>query len=248
VCYLSLVIFGWYVRLRQRDQLVTTLRLLGLILLLPALGALVYLPWPGFPDLYGLPFLITPAIMLAVALDAIVRHLSAMRYLAFGAATFVILSTAVQAQHVARAVSARNELDHALLGRLSQFSSVDTIYVGSPAGHPAPWRLGARIARARTAYTDAGSAHQPPIKDVACDELHERERRLSGNLLLVSYAQVCGSIDHPTVTLIRRFSYLDPTALSVRPDSFRVDLLGPQHAQDDGKSAEARALWPARVE
>jgi hypothetical protein len=243
VCYLSLVIFGWYLRMREREQLANTLRLLGLLLLLPALGALVYLPWPAFADFYGLPVLITPAIMLVVALDAIAGRLYHARYLGYGAATFVLLSTALQSEHVTRAVTARDEIDLALLERISRFPSVDTIYVGSPPRYRADWRLGYRIARSREVYTNAGGVHQPPIKDVDCDELHGRERRNTGNLLFVSYSQVCGSIDHPTVTLIRRFSYLDPPDLSVRPDSVRVDLLAPQHPQDNGKSTQAGSLW-----
>jgi hypothetical protein len=217
-------------------------------MLLPALGALVYLPWPTFGDFYGLPFLITPAILLAVALDAIARRLPPARYLAYGAAILVILATAVQAQHIARGITARDEVNFALIDRISQYSSVDTIYVASPVGPRAGWRLGARIARSRTVFTRGGALRQPPVRDVACAELHEREGRRSGNRLLVSFAHVCGSIDHPTVTLIQRFSYFDPTALSVRPDSFRVDLLGPQRPQDDGRSGQTRTLWPPRFE
>jgi hypothetical protein len=208
----------------------------------------VYLPLPTFADFYGLPFLVTPAILLAVAVDAIARRLPPARHLAYAAAAIVILATAVQAQHSAGAVRARDEVNFALLDRLSQYSSLDTIYVGSPPGPRPGWRLGSRIAHSRAAYTHAGSVHQPPIQDVACGELRERERSASGNSLFVSYSYVCGSIDHPTATLIRRFSYLDPIALSVRPDSFRVDLLAPQHAQDDVKSDQVRALRPPRAE
>jgi hypothetical protein len=248
VCFLTLLAIGWWVALWQREQRGSTLRLLGLLIILPVLGALVYLPLPTFADFYGLPFLVTPAILLAVAVDAIARRLPPARHLAYAAAAIVILATAVQAQHSAGAVRARDEVNFALLDRLSQYSSLDTIYVGSPPGPRPGWRLGSRIAHSRAAYTHAGSVHQPPIQDVACGELRERERSASGNSLFVSYSYVCGSIDHPTATLIRRFSYLDPIALSVRPDSFRVDLLAPQHAQDDVKSDQGRALRPPRDE
>lgn len=248
VCFLSLVAFGWYVALRQPDHRGSTLRLLGLLMLLPALGALMYLPWPTFGDFYGLPFLLTPAILLAVALDAIARRLPPARHLAYGVATFVILATAVQARHIARAITARDEVNLALLDQISQYSSADTVYVGSPVAPRPGWRLGARIARSRTVYTPAGPLRQPPIKDVDCPELREREEAHSVNLVLVSYAQVCGSIGHPTVTLIRRFSYFDPAALSMRPDSFRVDLLGPPGLRDNGTSGQIRVLWPPRSE
>jgi hypothetical protein len=244
VCFLSLLAIGWSVALGRREQRGSTLRLLGLLLLLPALGALVYLPLPTFGDFYGLPFLITPAILLAVALDAIAGRFPAARRLAYVAAVLVILGTAAQAKHNAGAVRARDEVNFALLDRISQYSFIDTVYVASPLGPRPGWRLGSRIAHSRTVYTHVGTARQPPIKDVSCGELRERERSDSGNVLFVSYSQVCGSIDHPSVTLIRRFSYLDPAALSVRPDSFRVDLLAPQQPQDDGKSTQAGALWP----
>lgn len=247
-CFLSLLAIGWYMALQQREQRGSTLRLLGLLLLLPALGALVYLPLPTFGDFYGLPFLITPAILLAVALDTIARRVPPAGYLAYTAAILVILATAIQSEHIARAVAARDEINFAVLDRISQYSSVDTIYVGSSPGPRPGWRLGARIAHSRAVFTRGDDLRQPPVRDVACTELRERERSRSEQVLLVSYGQVCGSIDHPTDTVIRRFFYLDPSALSVRPDSFRVDLLGPQRPQVDGRSAQTRVLWPPGFE
>jgi len=240
--FLILLVFGWCVALRERDRRASTLRLLCLVGLLPALGALAYLPWPSFGAFYGLPFLIAPAILMTVAVDAIAHRLPAARYLAYGAAAFVILGPAVQAYHTARATAARDEVNFALVNQIPEFSSVDTIYVGSPVRPQDAWRLGARIARSVAVFTRRSDV--PPVRDIPCSELHERQESPPGNMLLVSYANVCGSLDRPSLSLVRRFSYLDPTSVSVRSDSFRVDLLAPPRLQ--GSEKNLKPLWPPR--
>jgi hypothetical protein len=234
VCFLVLLTFGWWVALIPREGRASRLRLLGLLVGLPVLGTLSYLPWPSFADFYGLPYLLASAMLMAVSMDAIAHRVPVARYAAYGAAAFVICGTALQAHHTARGMAARDEVNFALVRQVAQYPSADTVYVASRVVPQEAWRLGARMARARAVFAPASDGPLPPIKDVPCQSVHEPGANRWAKAVLVSWTDVCGSIDRPTKSFIRRYSYLDPTALTARTDSFRVDLLAPEQLERAG--------------
>lgn len=192
-------------------------------------GAAIYLPWPYFQEFYGLPFLVGPALLLALSITAIQRaHPSFRVSVALAAACLIALAQgALSAAHDARRSIGERKLNLALVNALGANSSVDSVVVALRRLPSQAWQgRGPTLGRyAKALYPDKPF---PTISDAACRATLPMITNGPGNALLVSYSDQCGQFPVSTRSLRYYYRYIDWPNVSVRSDSLIVSILGPE--------------------
>ena len=224
VAFISLVVWGWRVLLRDDQSRPRHLRLFALLSLHVAAGVISYVPWPVYQPFYAMPFLIAPATIVALAVAAI-------RYSAAPAAAFtgfgwlfVISSATVQAADYRRATEAEQrfnaELVHFLADHRRQIDSV-IIPAPRPVRGARAWQgLGATLAR----YGKAWSYDLPELVDDDCDAARARYLAGDGTPAVVRYGSACAPLGRPDTTLVRRYARFDWDRMRPTRDSLFAEL------------------------
>ncbi len=220
---LALTIAGLAIAARQppRDGLGWRI---ALALLLPACGALAYVPWPRFERFYALPFLLGVALLLALALTALERRLARAAWGVYAIAAIALGYHALDAAQGARESAARQRVNARVAEAMARHANADTIRVATAFLVRQQWQgLGPTLGRYAGA-THAGMT-MPPVVDVPCDEAGRRYRQGLGRDVLVSYSNQCGTLPSSTLTVRERFRYVDWLTLGTVQDSLRADVV-----------------------
>lgn len=224
--FLALTIAG--VTLARTDSGLTRLwsSLGASALVLVAVGALMYLPWPYFQSFYGLPFLLAPALLMALAITSIERIRPSWRWAAYAACVAIFVQGASYAAHDSRSAIAARKMNRVLIGALATQPSADSIVVAMRYLPSQSWQgLGPTLGR----YAKAVLPDQriPDISDALCPATLPMLRQGVGNAILVTYSSQCGAFPMPARTLRYYYTYLQWPTLTPRRDSLVVGILGP---------------------
>jgi hypothetical protein len=193
---------------------------------LPAIGALLYLPWPYFNSFYALPFLVGPSLLLATGVTAVERHAPRVRWLVYAGATGLASFAGMASAYMSRVTIAHQQVTGDLARLLPRYASVDSIVVAQPFPPQQKWQgWGATLVR--YAVNEGGASRLPPAVEITCRDLPRLLRGRLGNTLLISYSYYCGSVPGATLRLRRSITFLDYVTLAVETDSVGADLIAP---------------------
>lgn len=224
VIFLGIVLVGWRVGLREPATRAHRMALGAIALSLPVVGAVLYLPWPQFNDFYGLPFLLGPALLLAMAVSFIENGMPRGRWIMYAGCLGLLATTAAFAQYAARAAMARREVNREVVTAIVERPGLDSVVVAMPYLTTQRWQgTGPTLGRYAAALSPGVAV--PSVSDALCRETLPLFQRGGGRAMLVSYADGCGSFPRPTSSTRRYFTYIYWPTLSLRVDSVRVDLL-----------------------
>jgi hypothetical protein len=197
---------------------------------LAAVGAAIYLPWPYFQDFYGLPFLLGPALLVAIAITSIEKVRPSWRWAAYAACVAIIVQGALYAAHDSRSAIAARHINRALVSDLAEHPSADSIVVAMRFLPSQAWQ-GRGPTLDRYARAVLPGQRIPTISDALCPATLPMLRQGVGNAMLVTYSSQCGAFPVPARTLRYYYNYLHWPTLAPRRDSLVVGILGPATAQ-----------------
>jgi hypothetical protein len=195
-------------------------------LALPAMGTILYSPWPTYWALYGLPFLVGPALLIAIAVSNAERRSRRWGWTARALAIACLLTVIAPPVHLARRFAARQEVNVALAHELLAHAAADSIVVAlvipPRAGLP-----GIGTALRNYALVLHPIATLPPALDAECADVAARYRRGLGRNVIISYGDQCGQLPIATISMRRSFRYFDLGRFRTVVDSIRADLFDP---------------------
>jgi hypothetical protein len=193
---------------------------------LPAVGVLLYLPWPFFLPFYALPFLVGPALLLAMSVTAVEQQAPGARWAVYVGATGVTLLAAMASAYLSRVAIAQQQVNGDLVHLLPRYASVDSILVAQPFAPQEAWQ-GWGPALAMYARSVGAASRLPPTVNITCGDLPRVLQGRLGNTLVISYSFYCGSVPNATLRLRRVVTFLDYVTLSVATDTVGADLIAP---------------------
>jgi hypothetical protein len=198
-------------------------------LMLALVGALVYLPWPHFQSFYGLPFLLAPAILLAIAVTVIENSRPEWRWVVYSVCGVIIAQGMFYAAHDARRGIAARVVNGALVHDIAANESADSVVlVMHQVWHGAQaWQgRGPTLAR----YANAVLPHRriPAIREAYCSAAQPMIDQGVGNTLLVSYSTSCGTLEGLSREIRYDYTYLEWPSLVPQHDSLVVSIAGPK--------------------
>jgi len=225
LAFLALVGSGWASRLRSRDGGNATPFVLASLLLLPLAGALVYAPWPMRELFYGLPFMISPVLLLAVAVTFLGRHAWFLVASAQVLCATNVLLTALQAWHLSAFRTSRQEVNHDLLTMLSSLGEQDSAFVALPSTFAEAWR-GPGPALMRYGRLMGPRGTMPVVVNVSCQQVPDilSAEATTATRVVVSYSNTCGPLPAPTRRISYRFRYYDPSGWSLTTAGLEADV------------------------
>jgi hypothetical protein len=197
-----------------------------LILLLPSLAAIAYSPWPQFEHFYGLPFLIAPALLLALAATALEERGGAPKRLAHLSCFGIILLTGMQALYLSRESTARQEINYHVATALAALGPSDSAFVALKSTYSESWR-GPGPALMRYGGVLAGRTDMPTVVNVACEDIPRllRTSQTSARRALVSYTSICGELAKPSRSIRRSFTFIDLGSPPIRSATMGADVM-----------------------
>lgn len=198
-------------------------------MLLALTGAVVYLPWPNFQNFYGLPFLLVPAIFLAVAVTVIENIRPAWRWVAYSGCTLMLVQGLLYSAHDARRGIASRVVNGSLVDELVANGSADSIVVVMQQR-----RLDAQAWQSRgptlARYAKSVLPHErlPVIREAFCSAAQPMIDQGVGSTILVSYSTSCGRLPRVSREIRYDYTYLEWPTLIPRRDSLVVSIVGPE--------------------
>lgn len=223
IAYAFIVTAGWRALLSRSPAHSTHGLLLGLALLVPLVGSLIYLPWPNFQAFYGLPFLLGSAVLVSFAVTGLQSSSMSGRWYALSAWAVVVLVMLTAAHKYSRSAEAELRTAHDVARTLSDLRVGDSLIFATSHLPAIAW-----IARGETVRRQAAvnGDRVPPTREALCDEIQSllRAPRLPGRAMVVFFSQ-CGPTSQHTVRIVHRFSLIDLHRISVVPDSMGADIV-----------------------
>jgi hypothetical protein len=224
LAFFAVVVTGWTIRLRMpnAEHGFQPRRLLAIALLFPLVGTLIYLPWPSWNRFYSIPFLLSGAILAAVAFDAIVTWSRRAFIAACCVWGFLLVFAAADASAQANRLAARQLTNLAVVSRLSALqASFDTVFVATDQTVPAAWQgLGPTLER----YGRAFGLDMPVVVNEPCQE--SRTRSSANKAAIVAYGSHCPGFA-ATDPIVVRYRRLRISTTPLTTDSLRVDFIVP---------------------
>jgi hypothetical protein len=222
--WIGLLLTGSYLAARgARSTSAAPLVAIGLGL--PALGAIAYLPWPDYHLFYAFPFLIGPAILVALSLSAIERHRPRLAGAWYGVWAFAAFYAGTAAHALARRTDAVQHLMASTVQVLGTLEKPDSMYVAvrrvAPPGQG--WQgLGPTLSR----YGHALGIALPPVRDVPCDAAAARAGGRLERSVVVFYSAHCLAPPLPVAPrrIVVSFERFDWVPLAVIADSLQVEI------------------------
>ncbi|HET7550011.1 MAG TPA: hypothetical protein VFK04_01895 [Gemmatimonadaceae bacterium] len=194
---------------------------------LAAAAAVVYLPLPYFYNYYGLPFVLAPAILVAISITALERRRRIWRWVALGACVVALLQAALDAAHDSRAAIAARKVHRALIDDFAAHSTADSIVVLMRQVPAETWK-GRGPTLGRYAKGVLPGQHFPVLVDAPCSAMPALVRSGVERAMLVSSSSQCGSIQGHTRDLRVDYEYIGWPSLKPRRDSIVLSVLGPR--------------------
>jgi hypothetical protein len=218
--FLAILASGWWLEFRRSVDKPEMRRRLVIPFLLLLPGAVAYVPLKVIHVWYGLPFLLSPALLLGYGLTSI-EHRYGRRVIFIRALTILILvACAINAHHFVRHALAFQHVNAGVAAGIAASTAQDSTLVAGP--RLGLTGLGPTLGRYVLATT--GHPVSSPVRDISCAGL-KSALHSSSKLLIVSYKSRCGSLSHPDVSLRRYFRYLDLSTFKLTVDSVQADLL-----------------------
>jgi hypothetical protein len=224
--FLGIVLAGWL--LAREDAEVRHLWMpLGMAAVsLAAAAAVIYLPLPYFQDYYGLPFVLAPAVLLALAITAIERRRRVWRWVAYAGCAVALTQGALYAAHDSRATIAARKIHRALVDDFAAHPTADSIVIAVRNVQAEPWkRRGPTLGRYARALLP--NQHFPTLVDLPCSDMPFLVHGGIGNAMLVSYSTQCGGIARPARVIREDYTYIGWPVLAFVPDSLVITIAGP---------------------
>ena len=225
LCFVALLVGGLWVGVQRGAGRKFTWPAVGAALLSLAL-AVLYLPWPYFNQYYALPFLLGPALLLGLAVDALVAK---GKFGAIAAAVGSVGMLIGVAPGTARLTSfgiALQQVNGELASLLGKAPNADHIVVARRELLAQAW-TGTGPTLRRYALATGAAPTLPPADDFTCPDAAQLLQRGLGRTILISYHQNCGPIGGSSATIMRRFNYLqvDWDGAGIRADSVGADIV-----------------------
>jgi hypothetical protein len=229
--FVILVVLGWLERLKpsgggsRRQALLE----LGWIAVIPAAGALVYLPWPKFDSFYGLPFFLGAALLLGCAVSTLEARGRAHRLVVRAAAGLIVGYLALASRHSVAVATASLQLNVSLARYLKTLQGYDSVVIAGPRLGPRALPVqGAELREYAIAMRYGDEQTLPQVRDVDCEGGQRLLREGLRRVVLLTYSYGCGRFAQPSVRLRADFNFRDWVTLSKVEDSLTVDLLVPK--------------------
>jgi hypothetical protein len=221
---------GWALLLRASRGRTARLAGLGVALLVPLLGALVYLPWARSEPFYGYPFLVGGAVVLGTAVTALQRRASPL-VVALPLLAAFALCAADGAMH-ADLVLAKRRVNGAFARALGTLPPGDTVFMALPAAaEPAQrWQGPGPTLRRYAIATGLATAAAPPVVDLSCEDAFGRWQRDPRSIAFISYGDYCGPIPARALVSESPVHLVDLLHLRSVTMSYRGDLWLPSLA------------------
>ncbi|HEU4564002.1 MAG TPA: hypothetical protein VFS05_05120 [Gemmatimonadaceae bacterium] len=224
--YLGVVAIGVRVALERREEREHAALVLAAAASLLLLGATAYMPWPYFQRYYALPLLLAPAMLVALAVDALRRAGKGTAVAAYAAVAALCLALSAQARWYAADAAARQRLNAGLVRQLAARPGADSLLVASRRELAFAW-LGTGPILQRYAAA-VGTGELPPAADISCARGDSLARAGTAAALLVSYAGDCDLATPAPVVLSQRFRYIHTPSLRLRTDSVQASIYPPE--------------------
>jgi hypothetical protein len=193
---------------------------------LPVSGAILYQPWPYFLRFYAIPFALGLVFILAAGVSLAERHSRRSATLAYAGCAGIFFFCSVSAYQEARTAEAKQYVNARLSQVLTTLPPWQPVVVAVRQAPPQAWQGPGATLRRYTLATSALTvgADLPPVTDSVCARTPEEMTSRLRDTTLISYGELCGLLAHPTRRISQRFSFFDWRTLSIRPDSFTVDV------------------------
>jgi len=203
-------------------------RAMVLGLAIPALGTVLYSPWPVYWSSYGIPFVFGPGLLLAIAVTSAERATARAGWAARASALLCVALVMGPSVHLANRMAARQEVNAGLARALLSYRNADSVVVALVVP-PRAATVGIGPAMREYALIVSPGAVLPPVIDAQCEDAAARGRRAGGlgRTVVISYSDQCGAITGATLTLRRSFGYFDLSRFGMARDSMRADLFDP---------------------
>ncbi|HKJ02950.1 MAG TPA: hypothetical protein VJ997_10860 [Longimicrobiales bacterium] len=199
----------------------------GLGMLPPVLGALLYLPWPKFDAFYGLPLFVGPALLMGAACDALVRSRGARRWLAVVASVLTLGYAAIPASRSTEIAAAALVLNEQIARTLAALPPGDTVLVMGPTAGPRVLTVRADELRDyAVARRFADPAELPTVVDTPCERYFEVGLLDRPSMAALTYSYGCGTFPTSDVEFTAPFAWRDWISLERMVDSLKADLSG----------------------
>jgi hypothetical protein len=229
VSLIGLLSLGWRLHLVNGNE-VGGRWLLGLGLGVPLLGVIAYAPLVWYAVFYSLPYLVGPAILLAMAVTGVEAHLPAGKWLAVCSWLAMCVYGASTAQANAAYRDAVQKRDDAIVSFVADSAEADSVLFATDRPPPAEWQehsspedaprgLGATYNR----YARATHRAWAPTRDGGCDQVSVVQAA-SHRVTIVNLESSC-ELGAGTRRIIVHFNRLDWRSFRVVEDSVHADIL-----------------------
>lgn len=193
-------------------------------LLVPALGAAAYLPWPVFQAFYGLPFLVGVATLVAFAVTGVELEGGRAKALGLSCWAIVVLYMTVNAHGAARRDQASLRLSNAATNHLGAFADHDSVFF---AVRYLPLREWFGIGQTHQRSLINSGSEAPAVRDVLCADAAKAIQEATRPGVFFVFQSHCGSLGRSLTHTTLRFRRFDWYEFAVVPDSARLDIVVP---------------------
>jgi hypothetical protein len=219
--------FGLATHVRRRRPNARLAALIGLGLLPPLIGALVYLPWPKFDSFYGIPFFVGIVLLYAAAINELLGDRGVRRWFAIIAAVLIPCYGAVAASRSVETAAASLRLNAYLARLMGRFGPGDTVLVLSPPDGPHALPVKADELRDyATAMNWLDTTRAATILPAPCNRFSPNVGPDAPGPAFVSYSYGCGRFPYPALRIVSGYTWHDWLTLAAVHDTMALDLSG----------------------
>jgi hypothetical protein len=188
--------------------------------------AVLYAPWPYFNFYYGLPFLLGPALLLGLGVDALAARGGKAGWAAGIAATAMLLASAPSTAHTAAFNLALQQVNGEAVTTFARFPKAERIVLASRDMVHLAWAGTAPTLR-RYALATGAADTLPAAVDLPCPEVGELLSRGATGIVYLTYHHACGPFPATTARFGRTFTYgyITWAGGGIERDSVVLDLL-----------------------
>jgi hypothetical protein len=225
--FLLVLLIGWRLLFSVSSERNRARTLLVFGLVFPLVCAMAYLPWPKFDLFYGIPYLLGPALLVALAITGFQKAAPRIAPLAAMAWVWVTMYMASDAFRYVRNVEASVRTTVNISRELARLPAQDTVVVAVCGLPQDAWR---HLAWLVTAYPHAEGKKAPPGRDASCDEA-KRMLAQDGRQTVVIVSRGDRFVSEPKRTIVQVARRFEWRTLSFVDDTLRAEISSPGFPQ-----------------